>query len=216
MLYTIYDNKSTPSPSSANLAMVLVLIVITFIICQTPGLIAQFDILPVEWFFNWLTVSNLLIVVNSAVNFLIYTAFGRKFRSVLLRVFRRCCSDSKKNAWTSYRNNTQVSNDYESVYQTQDTQYSSIRSNRSNTSLKNGAMNGDHGGKTNIQLKLLSKANNNDNNGVTNGMLDVKRSNISPVTEVDEEAGDDWPCERSPLNSVSEGEPDTTNTEGGE
>ncbi|KAJ8318186.1 hypothetical protein KUTeg_003277 [Tegillarca granosa] len=76
--------------SEANLSLVLVLIVVVFILCQTPGLFAQFDFL-----FNgivmlkWLAVSNTLFVTNSSVNFLIYTAVGRKFRKTLLKVFRR-------------------------------------------------------------------------------------------------------------------------------
>ncbi|GFO10376.1 FMRFamide receptor [Plakobranchus ocellatus] len=82
-------NASRKEENEANLSLVLVLIVIVFILCQTPGLISQFDVIDVSVFLFWLGVSNLLFTTNSAVNFLIYTAFGRKFRRVLLRMFRR-------------------------------------------------------------------------------------------------------------------------------
>ncbi|GFS24355.1 FMRFamide receptor [Elysia marginata] len=85
-------NIGSKEENEANLSLVLILIVIVFIFCQTPGLISQFDIIQPSVFLTWLGVSNLLFVVNSAVNFLIYTAFGKKFRRVLLRVFRRLSS----------------------------------------------------------------------------------------------------------------------------
>lgn len=81
--------------NEANLSLVLVLIVVIFILCQSPGLVSQFDIFNMSAFLKWLAVSNLLFVVNSAVNFLIYTAFGSKFRRVLLRVFRHLVSHSR-------------------------------------------------------------------------------------------------------------------------
>ncbi|XP_064600965.1 FMRFamide receptor-like [Liolophura sinensis] len=75
----------------ANLSLVLVLIVVVFIICQTPGLIAQFEIFSFPVFLKLLAVSNTLFVLNSSVNFLIYTFVGRRFRKVLIkRVFFRC------------------------------------------------------------------------------------------------------------------------------
>ena len=83
--------------NEANLSLILVLIVVVFIFCQTPGLISQFDIIHFSLFIPWLGFSNFLFTTNSAVNFLIYTAFGRKFRRVLLRVFRHICTkDSGK------------------------------------------------------------------------------------------------------------------------
>ena len=81
--------------NEANLTLVLVLIVVVFLVCQTPGLIAQFDWFNIDMFFRWLAFSNFLFVFNSAVNFLIYTAFGRKFRKVLIRVFHRIAKHSR-------------------------------------------------------------------------------------------------------------------------
>lgn len=74
--------------NEANMSRVLVLIVVIFIVCQTPGLIAQFNFLSETVLLKWLAISNTLFVLNSSVNFLVYTAVGRKFRKVLLRTFR--------------------------------------------------------------------------------------------------------------------------------
>ena len=89
-------NIGSQEENEANLSLVLILIVIVFIFCQTPGLISQFDVIPASVFFTWLGVSNLLFAANSAVNFLIYTAFGKKFRRVLLRVFRHLSASKSK------------------------------------------------------------------------------------------------------------------------
>ncbi|KAI8796496.1 FMRFamide receptor [Biomphalaria glabrata] len=114
--------------NEANLSLVLVLIVIVFIFCQTPGLISQFDIISVDVFFCWLAVSNLLFTLNSAVNFLIYTAFGRKFRHVLLRVFRHVFNKKRRFSTQSSIRTTQVTlNDHESNMDT-DTRCSSLSS----------------------------------------------------------------------------------------
>ena len=74
--------------SEANMSLVLVLIVVVFICCQSPGLIAQFQFLDSVVMLQWLCISNTLFVLNSSVNFLIYTAVGRKFRKVLLKTFQ--------------------------------------------------------------------------------------------------------------------------------
>ena len=76
--------------NEANLSLVLVLIVIVFICCQTPGLFSQFDVIfDAVFFIKWLAFSNTLFVSNSSVNFLIYTAVGRRFRRILLKVFKK-------------------------------------------------------------------------------------------------------------------------------
>ncbi|XP_052768148.1 FMRFamide receptor-like [Mya arenaria] len=74
--------------SETNMSIVLILIVVVFILCQTPGLVAQFWFLGESVLLQWLCVSNTLFAFNSSVNFLIYTAVGRKFRKVLLKTFQ--------------------------------------------------------------------------------------------------------------------------------
>lgn len=105
----IHDENET------NLSLVLVLIVIVFIFCQTPGLISQFDFLHVGAFLNWLAVSNLLFTTNSAVNFLIYTAFGRKFRRVLLRLFRHVIRKKRRQSHSNSRTTHNSNGDVKTV-----------------------------------------------------------------------------------------------------
>lgn len=84
--------RRTPSNiqenSETNMSIVLILIVVVFILCQTPGLVAQFWFLNADVLLQLLCVSNTLFAFNSSVNFLIYTAVGRKFRKVLLKTFQ--------------------------------------------------------------------------------------------------------------------------------
>jgi hypothetical protein len=71
-----------------NLSCLLVLVVIVFIFCQTPGLIAQFYFLDSTFLLKWMCVSNTLFVLNSSVNFIIYVAVGKKFRSTFFKLFK--------------------------------------------------------------------------------------------------------------------------------
>lgn len=73
--------------SETNMSVVLVLIVVVFIICQTPGLISQFQFFESLTLLRFMCISNTLFILNSSVNFLIYTAVGKKFRKVLLKTF---------------------------------------------------------------------------------------------------------------------------------
>ena len=84
--------RRTPSNvqenQESNMSVVLVIIVLVFIFCQTPGLCAQFTFWEPRVLVQWTCVSNTLFMFNSSVNFLIYTAAGRKFRKVLLKTFQ--------------------------------------------------------------------------------------------------------------------------------
>lgn len=73
--------------SETNMSVVLVLIVVVFIICQTPGLVSQFQFFDPMVLLKFTCISNTLFILNSSVNFLIYTAVGKKFRKVLLKTF---------------------------------------------------------------------------------------------------------------------------------
>ncbi|KAH3863609.1 FMRFamide receptor-like [Dreissena polymorpha] len=101
--------RSVPTPnenSETNMSIVLVLIVVVFILCQTPGLVAQFWFLGEDVLTKWLCVSNTLFALNASVNFLIYTAVGRKFRHVLFKTFKHVCSQRRSlNQNGSYSHN---------------------------------------------------------------------------------------------------------------
>ncbi|XP_060601764.1 FMRFamide receptor-like [Ruditapes philippinarum] len=81
---------NTKENTEFNMSIVLVIIVVVFIICQTPGLVAQFHFLDTVFLMKWTCVSNTLFVLNSSLNFLIYTAVGKKFRTLLLKMAKNC------------------------------------------------------------------------------------------------------------------------------
>ncbi len=83
----------------ANATLVLIIIVLVFIICETPELVYKIltvitrhvqsmeNIFSRRFRHNFSTVSELLMVCNSSVNFFIYCAFGRRFRRVMKMTF---------------------------------------------------------------------------------------------------------------------------------
>ena len=73
------------------IAINIIAIVTAFIICQTPtfiSLIVTFPLigLPTSHVTHLLSVSNLLVLINSAINFAIYCLFYEKFRIIATRV----------------------------------------------------------------------------------------------------------------------------------
>ncbi|XP_074645239.1 FMRFamide receptor-like [Tubulanus polymorphus] len=78
-----------------NLTIMVIVVVIVFLVCQLPALIDNIFVaivsmadLHAHWFFTrFTTVSNLLVAINSAINFLLYCVFGNKFRRVFLQIF---------------------------------------------------------------------------------------------------------------------------------
>ena len=82
-----------------NATLVLIIIVLVFIVCQTPELTYRIitlivrhveeteNIFSIYFRHTFLTVTELLMVINSSVNFFIYCAFGRRFRRVMKYTF---------------------------------------------------------------------------------------------------------------------------------
>ena len=91
---------------SNNITLMLVIVVIVFIICQTPYLtlviaetlqtyVASFRVYYRKTQLSWiryLFLCNLLLTMNSSINFIIYCLCGRRFRRVLITML---CSPSK-------------------------------------------------------------------------------------------------------------------------
>ena len=86
------------SSQESHTTMILIVVITVFIICETPALVAQIVFTLMEnldlgglydYFFP---VSNLLVMINSSVNFLIYCCFGKKFRQGVKLLF---CKDLK-------------------------------------------------------------------------------------------------------------------------
>ena len=80
--------------SDNNATLVLVIIVITFILCETPELILKTVTfaerrwypalnLPITTLGDLSTTNEFLMVINSAANFFIYCVFGKRFRYLL-------------------------------------------------------------------------------------------------------------------------------------
>lgn len=84
-------HKSSSTSQDSNVTLVLVIVVLVFTVCQTPALATQlmWSLLSdearlcggLQYYFG--RVSNLLVVVNSAANFLVYLFFNTRFRLVL-------------------------------------------------------------------------------------------------------------------------------------
>ena len=79
-----------------NLTMIPLTIVLVFFICGVPALVVNIieairpDIQS-EGFIQFLVVSNLLVVLNSAANFIIYCLLGKKFRTKLCDICHCHC-----------------------------------------------------------------------------------------------------------------------------
>ncbi len=85
--------------AETNATFVLIIIVLFFILCETPELIYRIitvlarHIASVEKMFSpsfqhkFTTITELLMVCNSSVNFFVYCAFGRRFRRVMKITF---------------------------------------------------------------------------------------------------------------------------------
>lgn len=70
------------------LAMMLICVVIVFLICNILPLVSNiyenlYSVPP-----NWMIeMGNLLVTINSSINFIIYVIFGRKFKRLFLKLF---------------------------------------------------------------------------------------------------------------------------------
>ena len=86
------SNLSAHEKKEMKLAVMLMIVVVVFLICNILALIT--NILEVfETEINEVTeTSNLLVTVNSSVNFFIYIIFGEKFkRQLWLCLHQRTC-----------------------------------------------------------------------------------------------------------------------------
>ena len=73
-----------------HVTMIVVVIVLTFIGCQTPALVNQifWSTLPYpkcgSFHFYYTKISDILVILNSSANFVIYCLFGKTFRNVFI------------------------------------------------------------------------------------------------------------------------------------
>lgn len=86
------EMQSARQQQDNNVTLVLIIVVLVFIICQAPALANKFmwsvldnDARACGGFqFYFSRLSNVLVIVNSAVNFVIYFFFNTRFRQVLV------------------------------------------------------------------------------------------------------------------------------------
>ena len=94
------NKDSSGSRSEDDITLILIVVVLVFVVCQTPALITQLllSFLPFDLrgcpspFFYYERVSDLLVVTNSSINFIIYCFCSRRFRHILVKVICKQCS----------------------------------------------------------------------------------------------------------------------------
>ena len=93
------EMQSSSQPDDSNVTFALVIVVIVFIACQVPTFVgyALYEVSPsgalgcrgVLFYFG--QIANMLITLNSSINFFIYIVANKAFRGVLVdKVFGRC------------------------------------------------------------------------------------------------------------------------------
>ena len=90
-----------------NVTLVLIIVVIVFTICQAPALVTQLSwtVLPnsarqcggFQYYYSRL--SNVLVILNSSVNFLIYFLFNQRFRMIFTETM---CSSNDADRGSAY------------------------------------------------------------------------------------------------------------------
>ena len=90
--------RTLHSQNDNSMTFVLMIIVIVLIVCQLPALVTRMLWIAASegayrcggYMFYIVPVTNMLVVLNSAVNFVIYIMFNKRFRNVLMeKVFKR-------------------------------------------------------------------------------------------------------------------------------
>ena len=89
-----------------DLTVMLVAVVFVFIVCQTPTFVDRIIWAFVDkhqrhcgrWHYYYTAVGDLMVILNSSVNFIVYVLASRKFRSNLFAVLRegRCPCTSRR------------------------------------------------------------------------------------------------------------------------
>ena len=90
------------SDNEHSMTFVLIIIVIVQIVCQLPSLVTRmlWIAAPLEeyrcggYMFYMVPITNMLVIMNSAVNFMIYIIFNKRFRDILVKkVFKRYAAE---------------------------------------------------------------------------------------------------------------------------
>ncbi|XP_069114718.1 FMRFamide receptor-like [Argopecten irradians] len=105
-------SSKTPKvpPKEPNLTIMLIAVVMVFLVCQLPSVIDNilwtiFDVNELNCSLHYIrftTLSNLMVVINSAINFVIYCMFGKRFRRVFVKMFIPCKKNKNQYKYVMY------------------------------------------------------------------------------------------------------------------
>ena len=98
---------TTQEQKEHNLATMLLVVVLVFFVCNLLPLVVNILELTGTYIKPLANVSNSLVTINSSVNILIYCIFGKKFRTVFLKIF---CGKEPPCIMTSTRSQYHKSN----------------------------------------------------------------------------------------------------------
>ena len=103
---------NTKTKKENSLTIMLISVVVVFMICQVPSIADNILMVTLSQetlysppFVKITTISNLMVITNSAINFYVYCVFGKKFRRVFCRIFCKCNLKASKNL---LENNTSI------------------------------------------------------------------------------------------------------------
>ena len=107
---------SSHSRSEDDITLILIVVVLVFVICQTPALITQslFSFLSDDKrmcpkaFFYYERISDLMVVANSSMNFIIYCFCSRKFRQILVELLCKKKLESPEPSQHSHGNHSTI------------------------------------------------------------------------------------------------------------
>lgn len=88
------NRMSTNAAKEANLTIMLIAVIVVFLLCQLPSIAdnilwTMFDKSKLQCSLHYIrltSITNLMVIVNSAVNFILYCVFGKRFRRVFIKI----------------------------------------------------------------------------------------------------------------------------------
>merc|ERR1719234_1014897 len=98
-------NRPSSAKKAGNLATILILIVLVFLISNTPRLVLNLteviiyngwlttsgcNVMP-EWYSILISINHLFLTINSSINFLIYCSVGERFQRVVVHWAKKTC-----------------------------------------------------------------------------------------------------------------------------
>lgn len=98
--------KYSNSRSEDDITRMLIVVVLVFVVTQSPALVTQAlyalmaddntvsESCPHPFYFFYVRLSDLLVVANSSLNFIVYSFCSRRFRQILFSLVKLPCADN--------------------------------------------------------------------------------------------------------------------------